>query len=671
MAGVAEGLGFALAVVPIIMSVAEHVSDISSVWFRYRHYGVEVHRHALALKTQRVIFKNDLVALLASCVGKAKAIDMFKAPNDMAWKESLLEDFLNERLCGHKSLFLELTQIIHRELRAAEEKACKFSDAFLTARRSDRGEHELGPEITSQPPVLLERLIDAEKARMVTWKDSPAASRVRKTQFALSGKPLQEDVQQLRNLINDFHVLTEQLLKRSDIRPLEQPSASSRRDIEKFHQVQVVSQALYDALGTACTVHSSHHVLLGLQPTIKDTLLHIQFNMALRHNVTDTHIELGAPIWLSVESQLEKSSTEQPVLNLQTSCNPQGTGKKRTRSPSPPADRQMPPNNRSRQISDLVETVQLQAALEPPLRNLCRSKNFCTQLLKLIRSPTYHSSYCLGFLEHPQRVKHLIYLNNHLHINSVQNTLPTSTSLAELFDCFHRKGTRAASLPQFERLRFARMLATALLQFHATPWLSTTWGSKDVFFRGIDPSSPDEISQFAEPFISVLIKDDKRTLINRAAHPTASYQVGKQHSLFASSPDLGNSKSISPQSQTTGLGDMLIRNPMLYGLGVMLLELAFEAPIRALPTPFALRHWRHAGSAVPELVEYQKVKSLSLGTPSTLGPQFSKIIRKCIDCDFARGTDLNDPVLQEGVYREVVCELKSLEDSFRALQITS
>lgn len=110
---------------------------------------------------------------------------------------------------------------------------------------------------------------------------------------------------------------------------------------------------------------------------------------------------------------------------------------------------------------------------------------------------------------------------------------------------------------------------------------------------------------------------------------------------------------------------------MLYGLGVMLLELAFEAPIRALPTPFTLRHWRHAGSAVPELVEYQKVKSLSLGTPSTLGPQFSKIIRKCIDCDFARGTNLNDPALQEGVYREVVCELKSLEDSFRALQITS
>lgn len=110
---------------------------------------------------------------------------------------------------------------------------------------------------------------------------------------------------------------------------------------------------------------------------------------------------------------------------------------------------------------------------------------------------------------------------------------------------------------------------------------------------------------------------------------------------------------------------------MLYGLGVILLELAFEAPIQALLVPFALRRQHTTTPRFPELTEYHKVKSLSLGTPSTLGPQFSKIIRKCLDCDFARGTDLKDPALQEEVYREVVCELKSLEDSFRELQIAT
>jgi hypothetical protein len=88
-------------------------------------------------------------------------------------------------------------------------------------------------------------------------------------------------------------------------------------------------------------------------------------------------------------------------------------------------------------------------------------------------------------------------------------------------------------------------------------------------------------------------------------------------------------------------------------------ERCFEAPIQALPVPFALRRQHTTTPHFPELAEYHEVKSLSLGTPSTLGPQFLKIIRKCLDCDFARGTVLKDPALQEGVYREAVCELKS------------
>jgi hypothetical protein len=329
MTGVAEGIAFALSVLPIIVSVAEHVADVSSVWFRYRHYGAEVHRHALALKTQRVVFKNDLVALLASCVGKAKAIDMFKALNHVAWKDSSTEATLDERLGEEKPLFLELIELIHRQLRAAEQRALKFSDGDSRAGRSDHDEHEVGYQVIKPPSTSSGSSVDVQKPCAAARKDSQAASTGRKAQFALLRKSLEEDVQQLRSLINDFHVLIEQLLKTSDVRPLEQPSASSQRDVEKFRRVQVVSQSLYDALGTACTVHSSHHVLLGLQPTVKDTLLHFQFRIALRHVVKDTHVELEAPIWLSVESELEKPGTEYALLNLPTLCGPQRTGKRR------------------------------------------------------------------------------------------------------------------------------------------------------------------------------------------------------------------------------------------------------------------------------------------------------------------------------------------------------
>lgn len=496
---------------------------------------------------------------------------------------------------------------------------------------------------------------------------------MRKTQFALSKKDLQEDIRQLRSLINDFHILAEQTRKSFGIRPPERPSKLSQRDVEKFRRVQVVSQALYDAMGTACTVHSSHYVLLGLQPTVKESSLRVQFSMALQQSVLGTTLE--TPIWLNIESELEAPGIQHSLSNLPARCDTQQIGKKRNRSSSPQSLRHTPSNDRSCHIKDTMQTVQLesqQCALEPPLRNLCRSKNFCTQLLKCVHSPLPASNYCLGFLEHPRRTKHLIYLNSNLHFSATKRASTTSTSLADLFDSFHRRGTRAASLPQFERLRFARMLATALLQFHATPWLTKAWCSKDVFFQGIDASSPNMISQFAEPFISVLIQATQRSLTQDSECSRTSEHSDELRTVLKSSTESTMTGSeFSRSSSSRSVRNVTIRNSMLYGLGVMLLELAFEAPIQALPTPLALRRGRTAALHSQQIEEYEKAKNLCLGAPSTLGPQFSKIIRKCLDCDFARGTDLNDPALQEGVYREVVCELKSLEDSFRALQIAT
>lgn len=92
----------------------------------------------------------------------------------------------------------------------------------------------------------------------------------------------------------------------------------------------------------------------------------------------------------------------------------------------------------------------------------------------------------------------------------------------------------------------------------------------------------------------------------------------------------------------------------------MLIELAFEAPLRDLQLPVDIE-----GSQEDWHTEFFTAKRVSRITASPLGGRYAKIVRKCLQCDFGRGDDLDDPGLQEGVYREVVCELGQLEEKLR------
>lgn len=67
--------------------------------------------------------------------------------------------------------------------------------------------------------------------------------------------------------------------------------------------------------------------------------------------------------------------------------------------------------------------------------------------------------------------------------------------------------------------------------------------------------------------------------------------------------------------------------------------------------------------------EFFTAKRLNRTASTPMGPRYSEIVRKCLQCDFGRGEDLNKPELQEGFYREVVCELGELENKFKELQL--
>lgn len=48
-----------------------------------------------------------------------------------------------------------------------------------------------------------------------------------------------------------------------------------------------------------------------------------------------------------------------------------------------------------------------------------------------------------------------------------------------------------------------------------------------------------------------------------------------------------------------------------------------------------------------------------------LGLKYMSMAQKCIDCDFACGSDLKDADLQSAVYTEVVCVLEGMITNMR------
>lgn len=96
----------------------------------------------------------------------------------------------------------------------------------------------------------------------------------------------------------------------------------------------------------------------------------------------------------------------------------------------------------------------------------------------------------------------------------------------------------------------------------------------------------------------------------------------------------------------------------------MLLELAYEAPLESLRIVADV-------DANDQNTEYYTADRVRLSASKLLGTRYAEVTRKCIQCDFGRGSDLDDVALQESFYWEVVCELEELERKLKELNLGS
>ena len=393
----------------------------------------------------------------------------------------------------------------------------------------------------------------------------------------------------------------------------------------------MASQQVYTALGRACTKHTEHLAHFDLrvehgEENEAGVISDLKFKLAFRH-VSLVSASPGDPLWFMIDSVFHESCESVSIsphdfdaskigisLKRQSytsiSCAPKPQTKRVRLQPSSPAAMDRLSSGTSSNDLHSVPTMR---------RDLCDylRKYFCQSSVK--------EGVCVGVLDTTARCKHLVYpLPSMLDSSDSQgfslDTLLTSISNKQ----------QHSSFPHYQRLCLARSLALAVLNYYATPWLRIAWRSEDILF----------------------FPERKSHLLRQEPNLNAPYL---------------NMKVIGPNGQTThGIqaSRSLAPNTILFGPGVVLLEIAYSAPLRSLQKPCDLENGTES-----QYTEFFTARRLVNSIGREMGSSYGTIVKKLLQCDFGCGDDLNNRDLQAGYYRDVVSELERLEQGFRQLQI--
>ncbi|GME46107.1 Lon protease like peroxisomal [Neofusicoccum parvum] len=192
---------------------------------------------------------------------------------------------------------------------------------------------------------------------------------------------------------------------------------------------------------------------------------------------------------------------------------------------------------------------------------------------------------------------------------------------------------KIAVLPPLERLMLASKLASTVLQYYLTPWLSEDWRLRDIsFFGNADELSPDDLAQ------------DMQTLHLSTQFPQRNPDLSGSHPVQSTNALQGvDSIATKPMYRYT----YGIRNMTLAKLGLALLEIGHKKDISS----FKLGPQQH---------DVISARILADGSYTDLGPRYHRIVRKCIECNFSAEDDLDAEDLRNAVYTNVVCELEQM-----------
>ncbi|KAL1622649.1 hypothetical protein SLS56_008631 [Neofusicoccum ribis] len=255
------------------------------------------------------------------------------------------------------------------------------------------------------------------------------------------------------------------------------------------------------------------------------------------------------------------------------------------------------------------------------MMNLRDAKSFCCHLNQTCTS----TAGCLGFLESRDTFRFVFYDAGKRA--SAGQTLQTNGKEALPLN------SKIAVLPPLERLMLASKLASTVLQYYLTPWLSEDWRLRDIsFFGNADELSPDDLAQ------------DMQTLHLSTQFPQRNPDPSGNHPVQSTNTVQGVDSIATKPTYRYTYG---IRNMTLAKLGLALLEIGHKQDISS----FKLGPQQH---------DVISARILADGSYTDLGPRYHRIVRKCIECNFSAEDDLDAEDLRNAVYTNVVCELEQM-----------
>ncbi|PMD42142.1 hypothetical protein L207DRAFT_564528 [Hyaloscypha variabilis F] len=636
MTGV-EAAGFVLGILPLMISAAEHYEDVFGPFNRYRKFAPELELYQQQLGTQKTIFRNECHLLLATLTNRQTAKDMLREGKHPSWDDPDLNERFSRQLGDSGVACKNIINLMRGKLGEIEEKTESFG-------------------------LVLQQSFPLSSIGDKAWR-----SRIgKRLKFSFSESRLEKTLEDLRNLNQDFRTLAAQTNKLDGVRQLPMSSSNSslrteNEAVKDYRLVRTASAQLHQALEQACKIHEKHTAHFRLES--KNVTIDrpggpiVRFNMAFAHCSSRAPITLE-PVWIAVDSTFSEALSASPqkartksqqeaqdrLVELSgalkrensTSCpSPVKRVKGRTVRFDTTASSAARPGMTTTRTTTTTTTTFLRSFLtDSTLPDFCIQRDFCKQLEGY--GPNTLFDQYIGFLEKSGPYKHLVCFAPPITTTSSRQ----SFSLSQIIHTVS-KNPHADHFLQYERLRLGRQLASAVLQFHATPMLKDSWCSDDVVFFGTDASS----TAITSPHLSV--------------------QLGKINSIHS------EKRLWAENTAKTALTTHpFIRNPYLFTLGIILIELARQAPLSALREQHEVA--RDGPTYESKFSAFEVADRVSKNLGSSLGASYAKVVRKCLGCDFGEGeTDLSDPGLQAVFYRDVVCELERLERAFAGLQLAA
>jgi hypothetical protein len=216
---------------------------------------------------------------------------------------------------------------------------------------------------------------------------------------------------------------------------------------------------------------------------------------------------------------------------------------------------------------------------------------------------THQQDCCLGVLEEEAWQHHIYSVTG----PATKAQISEAVSLNEIIHSAKRIAPR-------QKCTLALTLASSVLQLHDTPWLPRTWETKDIFFL-------------------------------------------KNHSGNTIPSQFYVSQTFTSAAQVAGAAKRrrLVKNEMVFALGVVLLELAHGASILSLKEPEDLGEDGKDDSMTEVSIATRLARELN----NYESENYARAVLRCITCTFDTfAFDFDDQEFREAFYQAVVIPLQ-------------